>query len=203
MTKPTHIVNQVIANFRRLVNSDRIAICCSGGADSMALLFCAQKVFRNIYVIHAMHDMRSKEESQHDADVVRKYCKLNKLDLDIVQVNMRDLDDQVASEAEYRDERYAQIIKNCLLFDYFYAATGHHADDQLETMIMKICRGSGLRGLSGIADSVDKGGIKFVRPLLSITKEDIYDICKTNKIPFVEDASNQNSDYTKIGRAHV
>jgi tRNA(Ile)-lysidine synthase TilS/MesJ len=114
-----------------------------------------------------------------------------------MQIYLRDKKDTPASEQDYREERYHRIISNCIFFGYEYAATGHHADDQLETLLMKICRGSGLRGISGIASSLKMDCVHFVRPLLDVTKEEIYEICVKNNIPFNEDLSNEDTQYTR------
>ena len=197
MSQPAMIINKVIANFRKLVHSDQVIICCSGGADSMALLFCAQKVFENILVVHALHDMRETNEALVDAEFVKEYCTKNNLDFEQVSINLRDLDNKPGSEKEYREMRYFEISRCAKMFDFKFAATGHHADDQLETMIMKMCRGAGLRGLAGIFPSVCIENITYVRPLLDVSKESIYEICKNNDIPYIEDQTNLDESYTR------
>jgi tRNA(Ile)-lysidine synthetase-like protein len=197
MTQPAKTINLVLHNLRKMVKSDRLVICCSGGADSMALLFCAQKVFDNILVMHVVHDMRSQEESLHDRNCVKSYCDKHNLDFQEYEITLRCKLNQPASEQDYREERYHKISSECLFFDYPYAATGHHADDQLETLLMKICRGSGIRGLSGIKNEITLHGVTFVRPLINLTKSEIYEICNLNKIPYVEDNSNTDQSYTR------
>lgn len=197
MSQPAMIINKVIANFRKLVHSDKVIICCSGGADSMALLFCAQKAFDNILVVHALHDMREIDEALVDAEFVRNYCTKNNLDFEQVSINLRDLDNKPGSEKEYREMRYFEISRCAKMFDFKFAATGHHADDQLETMIMKMCRGAGLRGLAGISPSVCMEHVTYVRPLLDVSKESIFDICKQNNLPYIEDQTNSDESYTR------
>lgn len=197
MSKPFAVIGQVLHNFRKLVPDNKIIICCSGGSDSMAMLFCAQKMFSEILVVHALHDMREDEEATKDADFVRDYCAKNNLDFEQVAVNLRDLDNNPGTEKEYRDMRYEMISRCAKMFHYPYAATGHHADDQIETMIMKMCRGAGLRGLAGISPSVVIEDTTFVRPLLDLSKESIYDICKQNNIPYIEDQTNSDESYTR------
>lgn len=197
MIQPAMIINTVIGNFRRLVKDNKIIICCSGGADSMALLFCAQKIFTDIRVIHLLHDMRPYEEAIKDADFVREYCSKNNLHFDQFSVEARDVEDRPPGEGAYREARYTEIAAYAKAIDYRYAATGHHADDQLETMIMKMCRGSGLRGLSGIAPSLTKQTIHYVRPLLEISKDAILEICAKNDVPFIHDASNEDEKYAR------
>lgn len=162
----------------------------------MALLFCAQKSGYNLLVIHCMHDMRPLTESQKDRDLVRDYCKSHDLPFHEVNVFLKNKIQNPTEEA-YRDCRYDTIKRIASLYRVSYVATGHHADDQIETMIMKLCRGSGLRGLSGISDRLVDDGLIYIRPMLDISKQDTYDICSFNKIPYNEDSTNKDVDYTR------
>lgn len=168
----------------------------------MALLFCAQKIYKKVLVVHVRHDMRPACESQKDVDLVTNYCRENCLELAILEANLRDAEGLAASEDAYRQARYQQISNFCEQKDFMYAATAHHADDQIETLLMKICRGTGIRGLQGIAESVDKGATTFVRPMLSITKDAVYEICKQNSIPYIEDYTNCDTDIVRNAVRH-
>lgn len=196
MSKPEGPINQVISSLRRLVpENEKIVIACSGGADSMALLFCAQKTGHKLVVVHALHDMRPLEEASKDRDLVQKYCKENSLPFREVLVEVKKYTNP--SEETYRILRQSQIRTVGNQEKTFYTATGHHADDQLETMLMKLGRGSGLRGFSGIAEKHKHNDYITVRPMLSISKEDIYEICKQNNVPFNEDETNKDTKYTR------
>ena len=196
MKQHQQAINLVIKNLRKLVQGDKLAICCSGGADSMALLFCAQKIFDNLLVLHVQHDMRPIEQASADARLVATYCEANNLEFKLLHANLRNKG-QNLGEQQYRQERYQQITQECRAQGYDCAATAHHADDQLETLIMKVCRGSGMRGLSGIAESVTKNKINFVRPLLHIDKTDVYEICAQKQLPYNEDATNTDNTYLR------
>jgi tRNA(Ile)-lysidine synthetase-like protein len=141
--------------------------------------------------------MRPYEEAIKDADFLREYCSKNNLHFDQFSIEARDVEDRPPGEGEYREARYTEIAAYAKAIDYRYAATGHHADDQLETMIMKMCRGSGLRGFSGIAPSLTKQNIHYVRPLLEISKDAIMEICAKNDVPFIQDASNEDQKYAR------
>lgn len=163
----------------------------------MALLFCARKCRPNVSVVHVLHDMRPLSETQPEAALVKSYCE--KHDIPFFQKYAK-LKDSLISQTEdnYRRFRHQAFNTVCSQENIEYVATGHHADDQLETILMKLCRGSGLRGLSGIAESKPTGvGYTLVRPLLDITKKDIYNICSDNDVPYMEDSSNVNTDYTR------
>ncbi len=197
MIKPPKVANKIVSNFRRIAKNNKIAICCSGGADSMALLFFAIHLKYDVFVIHAVHNMRETTESLKDRDLVKNFCEQRNIKFCEISVCLEDN----KTEENYRNLRYQKIINACYENGYSLAATGHNADDQLETLIMKMCRGTGLKGLSGIAEFVykfnDKKSVKFIRPLLNTTKKDIYSICDQNKIPYNEDASNLDINYTR------
>lgn len=164
----------------------------------MAMLYCAQKVFSDIFVFHVRHDMRDASSTQKDVDTISEYCKKNRIDFEMADVKLKDEDSEFApSENDYRIERYEKILNAAHIYGYKYVATAHHADDQLETILMKICRGTGLKGLSGIARNLEIDGVNFVRPLLDCTKQSIYEICNNNHITYVEDETNSCLDYDR------
>lgn len=199
MNNSCKITNSVVSSLKKLIPdlSQEVIVCCSGGADSMALLFCAQKAGYKVKVVHALHDMREYKEASVDRDVVELFCLNNNIQFNQVHVNLRRPNIPVPSEESYRFSRELEICNFADKNKIRYALTGHHADDQMETLLMKICRGSGLRGISGISPkNVDKR-IIFVRPMLDITKDDIYQICKNNNIPYSEDKSNKDTKYTR------
>lgn len=203
MSEPKEAINKVLASLRRLIpdSSQTLVIACSGGADSMALLFCAQKAGYPLVVVHALHDMRDFADAVKDRDLVAKYCEDHSLSFAQVSVNLRS-NGISASEENYRYAREIQIRGVARNFKAKYIATGHHADDQLETILMKLCRGSGLRGLSGIAETHVHNDWTTVRPLLEVSKKDIYAICQNNNIPYNEDATNADTQYTRNAIRH-
>jgi len=201
MSNPVGPINKILDNFRRLVPENKAAIiACSGGADSMALLFCAQKTGHNIIVVHVLHDMRPYEEASKDKDLVEYYCKENGLSFVERFAKLRS-GEKIPTEEAYGYERQ-RLLWGVAKANDGYVVTAHHADDQLETMIMKLCRGSGLRGLSGISEFHNHNDNITVRPMLSISKDDVYEICKQNNIPFNEDATNKDTEYTRNAIRH-
>jgi len=168
----------------------------------MALLFCAQKAGYPLHVVHALHDMRPLKEASKDRDLVKSYCEASSISFSQVNVNLKG-NNPPSTEAEYRDRRHFDIFSEAIKKNIKYVLTGHHADDQLETILMKLCRGSGLRGLSGISETLEYADnrkyhiITYVRPMLRITKQEAYDICNLNKIPYNEDQTNKDTHYTR------
>ena len=124
---------------------------------------------------------------------VKKYCEENHLLFETTKLIYEDK----FTESIAREKRY-QFFEHILeKYQSSYLFTAHHGDDLIETMMMRIVRGSSLKGISGISKSSKRSFYTIVRPLLYATKEDIYQYVKDNHIPFVEDSSNQDNHYTR------
>lgn len=176
---------------------DRIAVGVSGGADSMLLLWLLLEKQKevNFYleVIHINHHLRGYE-SDEDATFVQNFCEKNAVHYKIIDVDVKKIKvkekrtlEESARLARY-DAIYAEMKKEKLT-KLFLA---HHANDQAETILMHICRGSGVGGACGIKK---KGNI--YRPLLDTTKKEILQICKENNIKYVVDSSNEDNNFTR------
>ena len=179
-----------------------ILVAFSGGADSSALLHLlvrdAKSTGAKIYAAHVNHGIRG-EEADRDEEFCRKTA-------DALGVPLFVLHADVPSEAKRTGEsietvarriRYEYFDQLMLAHDLPLLATAHNANDNLETMLFHLVRGSGLSGLCGIPISrlCDRGCI--VRPMLGIAKEDILAYCAANKIAFVNDSTNVDTEYTR------
>lgn len=181
-----------------LINSgDRVAVGVSGGADSMVLL-CALKEKQKtldfyLKAINVNHHLRG-EESDRDSEFVKNFCEKNKIDYAILNVDVKAYKDENKQtiEESARNLRYQAIfneMKNSKINKLFLA---HHKDDQAETILMHIFRGSGVSGAVGIFDS------ELVKhPFLNLSKSDILKIAKENDITYVEDSTNQDNLYSR------
>ncbi len=211
VNKEGHISSKlVIANFRKL-NPKGLptAVALSGGLDSVALLHCLSCLQRrvNIFACHFIHDMRSKEESMNDCKVAEEAAK--KCGIPFLSRNIADYKDNPIyskvknGEQRARDLRYLALSE--MIDEYLgdknkksFIATAHHADDQLETLIMRLCRGSGINGMVGIESSISFHENKtIIRPMLCITKEDAKNICLKNSLKWAEDHTNQDESYSR------
>jgi len=166
-------------------------VCCavSGGADSMALLWglylLKDKLGITLRAAHFNHGLRGAE-SDRDAAFVKDFC-------DGYQIPLHLGSGQVSAgekglEAAAREARYGFL--NTLPG---WIATAHTADDNAETLLMHLIRGTGLNGLGGIAPV--RG--KLIRPMLGITRRQIMDFLKEYGIPHVEDSSNAGDDFLR------
>ncbi len=181
----------------RIDSVERLFVACSGGADSVFLsLFFAGLSRRKtnpgeLTVLHFNHKLRG-EESEKDERFVRDIC--GELGVAFVSDSWsRDDDAKAVSEEQARDARmnfFAKAIGSTN--DDAAILTGHHADDIAETMLMRLSRGSGLQGLSAPREySVGARGLRFIRPLLGLRKEQIVEWLEQAGATWREDASNR------------
>lgn len=175
---------------------DSVVVACSGGPDSMALLslLCNIKKEIDIEVVcaHVNHNVR--RESESEKIFVERFCR----DHNVVFEYMKILDygdDNFESEARTKRYNYfGEIVKK---YNAKFLFTAHHGDDLMETILMRIVRGSTLRGYSGFSKIVDKGSYKIVRPLIHVTKDEIVSYDKKNNIKFVIDKTNLDDVHTR------
>lgn len=187
---------------RSLIPGSAGIVCAvSGGPDSMALLhglFKVNDAYKRDWSLHVAHlDHRLREESSLDAVFVKEAAASLGLDCTIESVD-------VSSEARLRGEtveeaarhiRYAFLHRVAKAVGAGVVATGHHAEDQAETVLHHIARGTGLRGLAGMRESrpiVDGSSIRLVRPVLDFSRENLGQYLKERGLPFRIDATNED-----------
>lgn len=175
---------------------DTIVIGCSAGPDSMALvdmLFkIREKYSLNLVVAHVNHNLR--EQSVQEEEYLRNYCEKNKIMFECMMITEYG-DDNFHNEA--RNIRYNFFEKVVYKYHANYLMTAHHGDDLVETVLMRITRGSNLNGYSGFKKVVDKDGYQIVRPLLDYTKQELEEYDKANHIMYYIDDSNAKDKYTR------
>ncbi len=157
----------------------------------MTLLYLLHRQRIKTTVIHCNYQVRGAE-SDGDQELVEKICMMWDLDCVSLKLNPEEAEGQ-NFQSWARDRRYQifRDIKHEINADYI--ATAHHRDDQLETILQKILRGSGLSSLKGM--QVMEGDL--FRPLLSFSKEEIIEFAKENHVPFRDDMSNESSKYAR------
>lgn len=189
-------VYDFLLNKIKLNQNDTIVVGVSAGPDSMALLYILNEVRKKIgykiVVAHVNHNVRV--ESYEEAEFLKDYCKKNDIIFEMMVITKYG-DDNFHNEARtIRYNYYEELINK---YEANYLMTGHHADDLMETILMRIVRGSTLRGYSGFSDLVNKGKYKIARPLISVTKKELEDFDKENNIPYRIDKSNFKDKYTR------
>ncbi len=148
------------------------------------MLRAARPLSLRIGVVHVDHGIRSGE-SQKDARFVLDRCR--ELSIDSYLFELRISPKMANLEEEARQRRYEAIIDCMNHHGYTFAATGHTLDDQAETILYRIIRGTGVRGLSGMVFTRPDG---LIRPLLGISRNQVEDFARTEEIMHVEDRTN-------------
>jgi tRNA(Ile)-lysidine synthase len=173
----------------------RTLIACSGGADSSALLLALSAVSPGPEVCHVVHDMRSAAEARADADRTRALCASLGVTYHERSVAVPASGENAESAA--RALRYAALGVVARERGLRFVATGHHADDQLETLLMRMLRGAGVRGMAGIRatrllDGGDDGSVTVVRPMLGVSHAEAVGLCERCGWAWNEDATNRD-----------
>ena len=190
--------------------STGIVVAISGGADSVALLRALEAARDSrdpfhLVLAHLNHQLRGQEsdaDEQFVADLSDRLIQAGRPKLVLFRAK-RDMAAQAKAEranleALARRERYRWLVKIAHLTGLKCIATGHTANDQAETVLHRLLRGSGLRGLRGIAPRRElEPGLTLVRPLLDVTRSEILDYLRELSQPFREDASNTDPRYTR------
>lgn len=170
----------------------KIGVAVSGGIDSMCLLHAFCSAGQDVVVINVEHGIRG-ETSLRDTDFVRSYCRLNNLPFVTRSVDVySSLLPGESLETCARRLRYAFFDELLSSGAVQKIALAHHADDNAETVLMRIFRGTGLRGLAGIGDRD-----LYIRPFISFTRKQIEAYAAEHSVPFVTDETNLSSDYTR------
>ncbi|MEE2912828.1 MAG: tRNA lysidine(34) synthetase TilS [Planctomycetota bacterium] len=187
--------HKLVAVVRRALKDQDIVVGVSGGADSVALLLlcCAavsQKTsnFR-VYAAHINHGLR--EEAHEEQQMVIDLCKRLDVRCEVRKISVEPLKGSVAAGA--RKARYEQLFKIAKKLEVQSVAVAHHAADQLETMLIALCRGGGLKRLAGMNPSRPLGeNVSLIRPLLHIDKQLLEEICQLAKIKWCNDPTNND-----------
>jgi tRNA(Ile)-lysidine synthase len=193
-----HTVQETIIRHQMLVAEDRVVLAVSGGVDSMVmlhLLLRLQPRYRlSLHVAHLNHNLRGTESAKA-ADFVRRQCEAYQVPAIIMTAAQEVLRDaRVGSlQAAARDLRYQFLTQVADEQGAQRIALGHHRDDQAETVLMNLLRGSGVRGLGGIPPV--RG--RIIRPLIDCSRDEIDRYARQERVPFVEDSSNRTLSYRR------
>jgi len=191
-----------IKRHKLLGAGDRVLVAVSGGPDSVALLEALRKLRKRLgielAVAHLNHGLRGKEADK-DERFVRELAKRHKLRCRCGKANIpaRRRTKGGSVEEVARTARYAFLRKAAKGLNANVLATGHTADDNAETLLMNLLRGSGLRGLAGIPISRLEGEVRLVRPLLEVTRAEVLEFLRANGLDFRTDASNADTNLTR------
>ena len=186
-------------------NADKVLLAVSGGADSIALLHVMQ-VFKkkgiikaDLYCAHINHQLRAGRADK-DEEFVRAQAAKLRLNITTRRIDVREFarKNKMSIETTARKMRMENLLEiagqNCCS----YIVTGHQKDDNSETVLHRLLRGTGFRGLAGIWPiRTFDGNIQFVRPLLCVTRDEIVKYLQQNKLQWCEDETNADCRYTR------
>ena len=179
-----------------ITDNSKVIIACSGGPDSMCLLNLLIRLKNNknleLIVAHVNHKLRSV--SDNEAKMVEYYAKKNKVTFELQEL---DYQNTKFSEDDAHRKRYKFFKSLIKKYKANYLVTAHHGDDLIETILMRIARGSNLNGYIGIKRITQNEDYVTLRPLLSTTKDEIIKYNENEFIPYVIDESNDSLKYTR------
>lgn len=177
---------------------DVVAVACSGGKDSMALLHFlnSHREELKIQIVAVNVDHSIRENSAGDSKFVSNYCKQHHIKLYSSKVNAIKYsnDNKLTLEQGARECRYKVFGDLVAKGVVNKVALAHHLQDQAETVLLNIFRGTGIYGASGM-DYIRDG--VYIRPMLGVEPTSIMAYLTTNEIPYVEDETNQDNDYNR------
>lgn len=181
--------------------NDRIVVGVSGGPDSMALLDILNKLKSELDLVlicaHVNHNKRV--ESDKEQEDLHKYCIDNNIIFEYIKVQEWGEDNFHNEARTLRYDFFEELVNN---YAAKYLMTAHHADDLMETILMRIVRGSTLKGYGGFSRIVNRGKYTIVRPLITKTKDELIKYVEDNNIKYAIDSSNNEDHYTRNRYRH-
>jgi tRNA(Ile)-lysidine synthase len=187
-------LDDYITNNLSFLKDKKLLIACSGGVDSVVLASLLHRLEYNIGLAHCNFSLRGNE-SDGDEDFVMNLA--GKLDVpffsETFETKAYSKEHKLSTQVAARELRYAWFEELLADFKFDNVLTGHHADDDLETFLINLSRGTGLRGLTGIPMVNNK----IVRPLLCFGRDEIVKYAKENNLYWREDSSNSEVDYLR------
>ncbi len=191
-------VRKTISEYSMLDKGEKVLCAVSGGADSMcllsAILSLKDELELSVYVANVNHLIRG-EEAKRDSDFVKDFCKNNKIECFYREYDVP----AISKERKIGEEECGRILR----YEFFAEvseklggakiATAHNLNDNAETVLFRLVRGSSTQGLCGIKYKRDD----IIRPLLDVTRSEIEEYLNENKILWCEDSTNKNTLYTR------
>ena len=175
---------------------NKIFVAFSGGLDSTALLFLCNKALkekkiRNLKAIHINHNLSKNSDNwqQH----CESFCRSNKIEFESFVIEVSKNRSSIESQA--RQARYK--IFESLLDENDQILLAHHRDDVFETLLLRLFRGTGVDGLSGLNEKRSLGKGEIIRPFLNLSKSDLKIYIEENNLTYVEDDTNSNNDFDR------
>ncbi len=187
-------MNQKFLDFMRAYKGHRLAVAVSGGVDSVCLLCWLAEIKADVVCLHVNHGLRKNADIE--TQYVRDLCKSIGVPCKIFYWTGEKPSSGL--EAAARDARYKFMTDFCQENGIEVLLTAHQADDQIETFLMNLGRGSGLYGLAAMRRVTYRDGIKIVRPLLDVSRAELKSYCDKKSIQYFVDEMNDDPHYTRV-----
>ena len=192
-------VKRTIDHYHLLNQGERLVVGVSAGVDSMVLLHllnaCRQTFNLSLIVAHVNHGLRP-DESEKEAELVRKECERLRFPFECGTFDAKEFQrvGKFSLQEAARRLRFHFFEEILQKYDAQKIALGQHADDQVETVLLRLMRGAGVQGLKGILPAREG---KVIRPLLEVWRHEIEAFAVKNRVPFLTDSSNLKKDYLR------
>ncbi len=180
-----------IQNLQILSKDNPIVLAVSTGIDSMVLLHALHSLKFNCVIAHVNHQKR--KQSLTEQAFIQSYSKQCGFPFETINLTLENSNFQ----EQAREKRYQFFKAVAKKYNTRDIVLAHHQDDQVETIMMRLIRGSSFQGYEGMKPSYKEDGYRFIRPLLSIPKSDIITYAQAHDVPYYTDASNESSVYTR------
>ena len=194
MSKKTSSALDIIERQIKPLLPNKFCIAFSGGVDSTVLLHVMKNIIdekSQIRAIHINHNI--VDNSKVWTKTCKSICKNFGIDIEIISLEVTHKG--YGLEAAARDERYEKLKEK--LYENEYLLTAHHEEDQMETVFLRMARGTGLDGLQGINEKYSFGEGIIFRPMLEVSKTSVMDYAKEHQLKWVEDSSNQDTHFDR------
>jgi tRNA(Ile)-lysidine synthase len=190
---------ETINHYSLIQKKDKILVAVSGGPDSLALLLklfsLKSKLDLTLHIVHLDHGLR--KDSSLDALFVERLGQKLKLPVTLKQLPNQPIKAKGSLEEFFREERLKFFIQTARIIKANKIALGHNLDDQAETVLMRLLRGTGLSGLSRISPRRIIRGAVFIRPFLETTRQEIDKFLKNKSIKPRIDSTNQEDIFLR------
>ena len=175
-------------------NEEKLLVALSGGMDSMFLLHCLIQLNYQLEVAHCNFGLRG-EESDRDEDFVKAFCDFKGIKFHVKRFDTANYakNQGISIQMAARDLRYAWFDQLRATNSFDKLLTAHHRTDSIETILLNLSRGTGLKGLTGMPAITGH----IVRPLIRLSREEISDMVTELKIPYRDDSSNASDKYSR------
>ena len=190
-------VRNTIDKYGLIKNGDRIIVGVSGGPDSVALIYILNALKKalgvKLCIAHLDHGLRVN--SKGDARFVKELAEKLSIPFYCKRIDIKKLPGKLSIEEKARNARLKFLLDSASRFNVNRIAIAHNFDDQAETVLMRIIRGTGLQGLSGMLPIRRMGNVHVIRPLLMVKRKEIENFLKRKRIRFCIDESNLSKIY--------